>query len=136
MAKQSAVGANRAHRPDLPVSATFSPNRSVQGSIGVRQDREGEIEKAAVGGEPGRVAEGDYGNCGVPEKVDVVADRDHVFLARKSSKVSVQHKHKWAAPMVADEPRSAVGVEEFYIRKKVTNGEWSGRVHDGSICAL
>ncbi len=49
----------------------------------------------------------------------MVADGDHVLLARQSSKVPVQHKDQRAAPLGAEPPRAPLVIHEGDVGKEV-----------------
>ena len=53
----------------------------------------------------------------------MIADRDHVFLARQSSEMSMKNQHKWSTTLVTEMPQLAVGINECEVGQRVADGE-------------
>jgi hypothetical protein len=81
-AEQSSVRFQRTGGPHLPASAPIGAEQSIEPPVGVREDHERQFEVIAIRAESSRVGEGDEGDDGVTELVDLIAHGDHV---RKSS---------------------------------------------------
>ena len=120
-ADESCIHPDRADRPHLAVGASLGTQESVERPVGVGDDIEGEFKVRPVGGEPLRGGEGDDRDVGVAELVEVIAHGDHVFLARQSSKVPVQHQHEWSPTHLAGAPRPTLVIDELDIRKRVAD---------------
>ena len=80
--------------PHLAVAAPFGAEQSVERPVSVGDHFEGKMEVLTVRGEAFGGGEGDDGDPGVTELVEVIAHGDHVFLAGQSSKVPVQDQHE------------------------------------------
>lgn len=125
-ADQSCVHPDGAQRPDLAVRAALGAEQFVEDSVGVSDDIKGESKVSPVGGQSFGGGEGDDGDPGVTELVEVVAHGDHVFLARQSSQVPVQDQHKWSATHLGCAPRPTLMVDEFDVGKRVADVEGHG----------
>jgi hypothetical protein len=69
----------------------------------------------AVRRQPVGCGEGDDDDGGVTELGAVIAHGDHVFLARQSSKVAVQHQHERSPAMVGRAPPLAGVIDELEV---------------------
>lgn len=58
------------------------------------------------------IGEGDHGDSGVCEVVEVVAHGDHMFLARQSGQMTVQHEHHRPTGLIGESPRAKVMVDQ------------------------
>ena len=67
--------------------------------------------------------EGDDGNPGVTELVEVIAHGDHVFLAGQSSQVPVQDQHQWSSSQLGRAPRPTVVVDKLDVGERVADVE-------------
>ena len=122
-AQEPGVHPDRARRPHLAGTASFGAEQSVERPVGVGDDVEAEMEVLSVRTEAFRGGEGDDGDPGVTELVEVIAHGDHVFLAGQSSKVAVQDQHDGPAAHLGGAPRPTLVIDEFYVRKRVTDVE-------------
>ena len=77
----------------LPVRPSFRTEETVEGTVGVGQQRELDLQSRPVGGQPLRGCERDDDHRRITECLDVVAHGDHVLLARQSSEVAMQDQH-------------------------------------------
>lgn len=123
---KSRIHPDRAYRPHLAVGASLGTQQSVERPVGVGDDIEGEFKVRPVGGEPLRSGEGDDGDVGVAELVEVVAHGDHVFLAGQSSEVPVQHQNEWSSSHLDGAPGSTLVVDEFDIGQHVADVDSHG----------
>lgn len=93
----------------------------------VGDDREGDPEVGAVGGEPRRlVGEGDDDGKGVAESIEVVAHGGHVFLAWQSSEVAVQDEQQRPATVIAEAERAPFVIDEGDVREWVALADHAG----------
>jgi hypothetical protein len=95
----------------------------IEDSVGVSDDIEREPKVRPVGGEAFGGGEGDDGDPGVTELVEVIAHGDHVFLAGQSSEVPVQDEHEWPATHLGGAPRPTLVIDELDIGERVTDVE-------------
>ena len=122
-ADESEIHPDRARRPDLAVRATLCTEQFVDDSVGVSDDIEREPKVRPVGGEAFGGGEGDDGDPGVTELVEVIAHGDHVFLAGQSSQVPVQDQHEWSATHLGGAPRPTFVIDELDIGEQVIHLE-------------
>lgn len=107
----------------MTVGASHGAEQSVQDSINVRHDVEGESKVLSVCSETFRGGEGDDGDPGVTELVEVIAHGDHVFLAGQSSEVPVQDQHQWPPSHLGRPPRLTLVIDELEVGENVTDLE-------------
>jgi hypothetical protein len=122
-AQEPCVHPQRARRPHLSVAASLGTKQVVERAVGVGDDIEGESEVLAVRGGAFRGGEGDDGDPGVTELVEVIAHGDHMFLAGQSSKVPVQDQHEWPAAQVGAAPRLTFVIDKFDVWERVAHVE-------------
>ena len=79
-----------------------------------------------IGGEPLGSGEGDDGDVGVAELVEVIAHGDHVFLAGQSSEVPMQHQHEWSPTHLGGAPRPTLVIDELDIGQRVADLDGHG----------
>lgn len=121
--EQSGVGPDGAERPHLTVRPPCGPEHAVQDPIHVSDDVELEVQMVAVCRQTLRCGEGDDGDSGVTEQVEVVAHGDHMLLARQSSEVSMKDQHEGPAAHRTRAPRPVVVIDKFDVRQSVADDE-------------
>lgn len=126
---QSDVHPQRAERPDLTAAAALGAEQSVHLAVDVGDDGERNVEMLAVGRESPRRGEGDDDDVGVTEMADVFAHGEHVFLARQSSQVAVQHQYQWTLTLFGGAPRLPGVVDEFHVGQSVADAKGHGGDH-------
>lgn len=127
--KEPRVHPDGARRPHLAIGASFGAEQSIERPVGVGDDVERELEVLTVCGEAFGGREGDDGNPGVTELVEVIAHGDHVFLAGQSSQVPVQDQHKRPAAHLGGTPRCTLVIDEFDVGEQVADVNGPGGVH-------
>ena len=106
----------------LPGAASLGAEQSVERSGRCRRQHRTGGRGASVGGETFGGREGDDGDPGVTELVEVIAHGDHVFLTRQSSEMPMQDQHEWSAAHLGGPPRPTLVIDELDVRERVTDG--------------